>query len=113
MAKKKEMELPSRSASSQEERENIIINEAYDEAERRILSGNATSQLLTHFLRMGSERERTEREILRSKNELMRAQTEAVKNSKRDEASYAEVIAYMKRYAGESDNSVEDEYYGN
>lgn len=113
MGKKKEMELPSRSASSQEERENILINEAYDEAERRILSGNATSQLLTHFLRMGSERERTEREILRSKNELMRAQTEAVKNSKRDEASYAEVISYMKRYAGESDNSVEDEYYDN
>lgn len=113
MAKKKEMELPSRSASSQEERENIIINEAYDEAERRILSGNATSQLLTHFLRMGSERERTEREILRSKNELMRAQTEAVKNAKRDEASYAEVISYMKRYAGESDDSVEDEYYDN
>ena len=113
MGKKKEMELPSRSASSQEERENIIINEAYDEAERRILSGNATSQLLTHFLRMGSERERTEREILRSKNELMRAQTEAVKNSKRDEASYAEVISYMKRYAGESDNSAEDEYYDN
>jgi len=113
MGKRKDIDLPSRSASTQEERENMIINEAYDEAERRILAGTATSQLLTHFLKMGSERERTEREILRSKNELMRAQTEAVRANKRDEKTYGEVIAYMKRYAGQSSDEEEEEYYDN
>lgn len=104
MRKKDEMRtadhLPSRIAVSQEDREAYIINEAYDLAERQIREGTASSQTINHFLRMGSQRERAEMEMLRNKVTLLQEQTEALKAQKRTEEMYVKAINAMRRYSG-------------
>lgn len=91
-------------ARTPEEREHQIISEAYDLAEKRILDETATSQLLVHFLRLGTEKARLEREILESQRKLMDAKTENLASSKKFEELYNNAINAMRRYNG-------DEYY--
>ncbi len=59
-----------------EARESQLISLAMDRAEELMLSGKASSQLLTHFLRLGTEKARYEREKLRADTELSRAKVE-------------------------------------
>ena len=89
-------------------RENQMIALAMDLVEQRLLDGTATSQEVTHFLKLGTERERLERERLRVENELSRAKKEALASQKRMEELYSEAIAAMKRYAGHGDEVEED-----
>ena len=114
MAKKKsmaEIDLPSRRATSQEERESMLINAAYDLAEKQIREGTASSQTINHFLKMGSERERTEREILRTKRELMNAQKESIESQQKEAELYERLLKEMRRYSGVGEDDDEDEDY--
>lgn len=90
-------------------RENQLIALAMDLAEQRLLDGTATSQEVTHFLKLGTERERLERERLRVENDLSRAKREAIASRKRIEELYSDAIAAMKRYAGHG-GEAEEEY---
>lgn len=94
-------------ATTDEARERQVISLAYDLAERQIREGTATSQVLTHFLRLGTERERLEREILTEQKKLVAAKTENLESSKRIEALYSDAMKAMRRYQGVQD---EDEY---
>lgn len=94
-------------ARTPEERENQLISAAFDLAERKILDGTASSQVITHFLRLGTERERLERDILRSQQKLVDAKTENLASTKRIEDLYLDAIAAMKHYNG-SDRNDED-----
>lgn len=89
-----------RRATSPEARENQLISYAYDLVEQRLLNGTATSQETTHFLKLGSSRERIEKEIREKELKLIEAKTEQIEASKRDDEFYAKVIEHMKRYAG-------------
>ena len=89
-------------------RENQMIALAMDLVEQRLLDGTATSQEVTHFLKLGTERERLERERLRVENDLSRAKKEALASQKRMDELYSEAIAAMKRYAGHGDEVEED-----
>ena len=62
-----------RAAMSPEARENQLISEAVDLAEEQIINGTASSQVITHFLKLGSMKERLEREKLQNENELLNA----------------------------------------
>lgn len=94
-------------AESDEARERQLISLAYERAERQIREGTATSQVLTHFLRLGTERERLEREILAEQRKLVTAKTENLESSKRIEALYSDAMKAMRRYQGVTD---EDDY---
>ena len=85
---------------SPEARENQIIAEAMDAVEKRILNGTATSQELIHFLRLGSEKSKLEKEKLRKENELLKAKTENLELQKRSEELSEKVIQAMKEYSG-------------
>lgn len=87
-------------ATSPEARENQIIARAYDLAEQQIMDGTASSQIITHFLKLGSTKERIENEILERQKELITAKTEALKSQKRIEELYANALAAMKSYQG-------------
>ena len=91
-------------ASTPEGRENEMIMLAYQEVERRIRDHTATSQELCHFLKMGSEKERLEREKLEVEMELQRVKADSIESGKRMEELYNNAIAAMKLYGG----SVED-----
>ncbi len=92
-----------RPALTPESRENQLISLATDLAEKQLLEGTATSQVITHYLKLGSTKERIEKEILEKQKELIEAKTEAIKSEKRIEEMYAEAIAAMREYGGGGD----------
>ena len=69
---------PMRPALSPEARENQMISLAVDLAERQLQDGTASSQVITHYLKLGSTKERIEKEILEKQKELISAKTEAL-----------------------------------
>lgn len=87
-------------ASTPEGRENEMIMLAYQEVERRIRDHTATSQELCHFLKMGSEKERLEREKLEVEMELQRVRADSIESGKHMEELYNNAIAAMKLYSG-------------
>ena len=98
---------PRRPALSPEARENQMISMAHDLAEKQLQEGTASSQVITHFLKLGSTKERIEKEILEKQKELISAKTEALQSAKRIEELYSEAIAAMKRYSGQGGSSDE------
>jgi hypothetical protein len=86
--------------SSPEAIENEMIALAYKEVEYRIRNHQASSQELVHFLKMGSEKERLEREKLESEMELQRVKAEAIESGKHMEELYENAINAMKLYSG-------------
>ena len=102
MARKKvvfdDHEAPTRKANSREGRESQCIALAYDLAEKRLIEGTATSQEVTHFLKMGSSREKLEREVMELQKELIKAKSENYETSKRIEAMLADGFNAWRSY---------------
>lgn len=96
-----------RPALTPEARENQMISLAVDLAERQLQEGTASSQVITHYLKLGSTRERLERERLEEENKLLKARTEQIQSMKRVEELYEEAIKAMRNYGGQGD---QDEY---
>lgn len=100
-------------ALTPEARENQLIYLATELAEQQLRDGTASSQVITHYLKLGSTKERIEKEILEKQKELITAKTESLQSSKRIEELYSNAIAAMRRYSGhggvnEDDESEED-----
>lgn len=81
-------------------RENQLIAQAVNLAEEKLRDGTASNQLIIHYLKLGSTKERLEKEKLEKENELLRAKTEALESAKRSEELYAEAIKAITRYNG-------------
>ena len=96
-----------RPALTPEARENQLISLAVDLAEQQLREGTASSQVITHYLKLGSTKERIEKEILEKQKELISAKTENLKSQKKMDELYAEAIKAMKTYSGHGD---QDEY---
>ena len=96
-------DIPPSIALTPDAREKQLINMAYDLAERRIASGDASDTMLVHFLKMGSPKERVEREIQERQKELLTAKTEALQSAKRTEELFSEAIRAMGIYSGKDD----------
>lgn len=101
-----------RPALTPESRENQLISLAVDLAEKQLQEGTASSQVITHYLKLGSTKEKIEKEILEKQKELISAKTEALKSTKRIEELYTNAIKAMRSYGGHSDGDEEtdDEY---
>ena len=89
-----------RPALSPEARENQLVSLAVDLAEKQLLEGTASSQVITHYLKLGSTKERIEKEILEKQKDLITAKTDALKSQKRIEELYADALNAMRRYQG-------------
>ena len=96
-----------RPALSPEARENQLISLAVDLAEKQLQEGTASSQVITHYLKLGSTKERLEKEKLEEENKLLRAKTENLQSQKRVEELYSEAIKVMRNYNGQGEP---DEY---
>lgn len=107
MAKKRilkdDIKPKSRPALTPESRENQMIALAMDLVEERLRNGTASSQETTHFLKLGTEKERLEREKLQKENDLLKAKAEAIQSSERTEALYEKAIKAFKGYNGTDD----------
>ena len=101
---------PVRPPLSPEAVEGQMISMAMDLARQQLQDGTASSQVITHFLKLGSMRERLETEILEKQRDLVAAKTEQLKSQKRVEEMYAEALKAMRRYSGS--DVEEDDYEG-
>jgi hypothetical protein len=99
-----------RPATSPEERELQLANAAYDLAEDQINSGTASSQVITHFLKAGSSRERLEQERMRHEVELMEVKKEQLEGQKRIETLYVDALEAMRGYSGLNQDAIDGEF---
>lgn len=97
-----------RPATTPEARENQMISLAVDLAEKQLIEGTATSQVITHYLKLGSTKERLEKDILKQQRSLLEAKTEALKSAKRVEELYADALEAMRHYSGNYGEMEED-----
>lgn len=122
--RKKEFEnqddyTPMRPGISPEARENQLISLAIDLAERQLREGTASAQVITHYLKLGSTKERLEQEIMEKQKALMDAKTQMIQSTRRIEETYERALQAMRAYSGspeiEDPDRVEeytDDYYG-
>ena len=103
-SKKKEI----RPALTPEVRENQLIYLATELAEQQLRDGTASSQVITHYLKLGSSKEKIEKEILEKQKDLITAKTEALQSAKHVEELYAKAITAMKSYSGHGGLDNED-----
>lgn len=99
-SRKKRVKRP---ATTPEARENQLISAAIDLAEKQIMDGTASAQVITHFLKLGSSRERLEQEMLAQRTELVSAKTDSIHQQERIEELYSNAIDAMRRYSGQID----------
>lgn len=102
-----------RPALTPEARENQLIYLATDLAEKQLRDGTASSQVITHYLKLGSSKEKLEQDILKENKKLLTAKTEALQSAKRIEELYTEAISAMRKYSGhggEEEYDEDDEY---
>lgn len=88
-------------ATTPEAREQQLIGLAVDLAERQLLTGEASSQVITHYLKLASTREKLEQERLRSDIAMVNAKVDAIASGKRVEELYEEALSAMRRYSGQ------------
>lgn len=100
MAQAKKRRAP---ALTPEARENQLIAEAIDLAEKQITEGTASSAVICHYLKLGSTKAKLENEKLQEENKLLRAKTEALESQKNVEQLYKDAIAAMSEYRGIED----------
>ncbi len=96
----KKRKLP---AKTVEERENLLIKLSMDLAEKMLLEGTAPSQIIYHFLKMGSSREKAEMERLRNENELLKEKVETTRSERRSEEVYQKAIEAFSSYKSSAD----------
>lgn len=94
-------------ATSAEEREQQMIEYADQLAEKQLLEGTASSQVMTHYLKLGTTREKLEQEKIRNENLRLQAQIAQLESQQRAEELMVELLQTMKIYAGVDE---EDEY---
>lgn len=87
-------------ATTPKARENQLIALAVDLAEKQLKEGTASAQVITHYLKLASTRERIEENILRKQKDLLEAKTESLKSQKRTEELYQNALDAMMIYSG-------------
>lgn len=101
-----------RPAITPEGRENQLISLASDLAERQLSNGTASAQVITHFLKLGSTREKLEQERLQRENLLLSAKVDQMASAKHVEELYETALNAMRTYSGNEVSSYEeDDYY--
>ena len=98
-----------RPAATPEARENQLIARAMRLAEQQLEDGTASAQVITHYLKLGSSRERIEQERLRHENELLKVKREAYEGQKRIEELYVNAIQAMRAYGGHGTDDAQNE----
>lgn len=98
----------SRPALTPEARENQLISLAVDLAEQQLRDGTASSQVITHYLKLGTETARLERERLREDINVLKAKARAYDSSEEIKTLYADALSAMKRYSGSGDRPYDD-----
>ena len=104
---KKESQKP---PTTPEAKERQMIAYAMDLAEEQLKNGKASSQLITHFLKLGTENAKLERLKLEQESRLLEAKVDSLRNAEEKDVDYGKVIQALKKYQGEVNDDEEDDY---
>ena len=105
----KDTQKKMRPAITPEARENQMIALAVDLAEKQLIEGTASSQVITHYLKLATTKEKIEREILEKQKELIVAKTDNLQSAKRIEELYSNALKAMQNYSGQTCSMEDDE----
>lgn len=94
-----------------EAKENQMVALAMELAEKQLRDGTASSQVIAHFLKLGSSKEVLEQKILEKQTALLEAKTENIKSSKQTEELYKNALRAMKIYSGGENQDEEPNEY--
>jgi len=97
-------------ATTPEAQENRLISKAVNLAERQLEDGTASAQVITHYLKLGSTREKLEQELIAQNVELQKAKRENMASAARVEELYSAAIGAMRAYAGQDPSDTDAEY---
>lgn len=97
-------------AISTEARESQLIAMAVDLAEKQLREGTASSQVITHYLKLATSEQKHKIEKLQRENELLRAKTESLQSQARTEEMIAEAMKAFRNYSGQGDPDEYDDY---
>lgn len=92
-----------RPALDPEAREAQMINLAIDLAEKQLREGTASSQVLTHYLKLGTTKYELEKEKIKHENKKMEAQTKSLESGEEMKILYDKAIKAMRNYSGYGD----------
>ena len=98
----KEIKRKNNRASDPKSREGELINLAMNLAEEQLIAGTASSQVIVHFLKLGTEREKTEQLKLINENKLLEAKARMIDSAQTTEELYTKAIEAMKKYGSSS-----------
>ena len=98
-------------ATTEEAREKQLIAMAYDLAEQRMRDGTASSQEVVHFLRMGSQRDKLEKEIMGEQKKLVTAKAGAYESARNLETMISDAMEMFKVYNGKGEENEDSEIF--
>lgn len=108
--KERNKDTTRRPATTLEGRENQLVSYAVDLAEKQLLAGTASAQVISHYLKLGSTRELLEQDRLAQENELLKAKVTQLASAKKIEELYQSALDAMRTYAGQDVEEADDDY---
>lgn len=90
-------------ATNPEDREKQMISLAEALAEKQLREGTASSQVITHYLKLGTMRAEIENEKLALEKELVKAKTDSIKAMQDQTELYAKALTALTTYRGGDD----------
>lgn len=90
-------------------REQHMISLAVDLAEKKLRDGTATSQIIEHYLRLGTARAVVDVALMQEELELKRAKTEQIRSMHTEAEKYQEAIEAFRIYSGAAEDEEYDE----
>ena len=96
-----------RPALSPETRENQLISLAMDLAEKQLVEGTASSQVISIFLKLGTTMAQLEKKKLEYDTELLKVKKESIESEQRSEEMYSKALEAFRNYNGQGED---DEY---
>lgn len=97
-------------ARTPEARENQLIGLAMELVEQQLRDGSVTSQVLTHFLRLATVKEKLQNEKLRSDLKVAEAKIKQIESQEDIKEMYSQALAAMKSYSGAAFEEEIDDY---
>lgn len=88
-------------ATTPEGRENQMVNLAVSLAEKQLAEGTASSQVIVHYLKLATSREKLEQEKLAREVALLKAREENMASLKGSEDMYKNALEAMRSYSGQ------------
>ncbi len=100
---------PIRPPITLEAQENLMISLAVQCAEKQLRDGTASSQVITHYLKLGSSKERIEKEILEKQKELIEAKTKNLNSNSEAKELYNKALIAFRKYSGAGEDDDDED----